>query len=133
MKAWAHREALLSETPGFLAVNIEHESLVPPSATSSSSSNGNGAHGGANGAAATGMLSAGRPHAPSQQERGVVVCSVTTLWASIPEWEAWSRSPQSRKVQLPEGVYQFVPARGEGFPEDFVPLKDFEAAVDAKY
>jgi hypothetical protein len=32
-----------------------------------------------------------------------------------------------------QGVLQYVPARGEGFPEDFVPFVDMNSAPDAKY
>jgi hypothetical protein len=43
-------------------------------------------------------------------------------WASIPEWEAWSLSAECRRSHLPGGLYQWVPGKGEGFPEDFVPF-----------
>jgi hypothetical protein len=33
----------------------------------------------------------------------------------------------------PQGVLQYVPGRGEGFPEDFVPFVDMNSAPDAKY
>ncbi len=32
-----------------------------------------------------------------------------------------------------QGVLQYVPARGQGFPEDFVPFIDYNTPVDAKY
>lgn len=52
-----------------------------------------------------------------------VCCSCCRCsWASIPEWEAWNLSEQCRRSHLPWGVYQWVPGKGEGFPEDFVPF-----------
>ncbi|KIZ01495.1 hypothetical protein MNEG_6470 [Monoraphidium neglectum] len=54
-------------------------------------------------------------------------------WATIPEWEAWSLSDPARRTHLPLGVWQHVPAKGEGFPEDFVFLLDYNEPVNAKY
>lgn len=34
---------------------------------------------------------------------------------------------------LVQGVYQYVPAKGEGFPEDFIPFKAMDTLVNAKY
>lgn len=34
---------------------------------------------------------------------------------------------------LLQGVWQLVPGKGEGFPEDFVPIVNYDAAVNAKY
>jgi hypothetical protein len=31
-------------------------------------------------------------------------------------------SEECRRSHLPWGVYQWVPGKGEGFPEDFVPF-----------
>ena len=43
-------------------------------------------------------------------------------------------SPMSHKSGLLlQGVYQYVPAKGEGFPEDFIPFKQMDAMVNAKY
>ncbi|KAI8477384.1 MAG: hypothetical protein J3K34DRAFT_398051 [Monoraphidium minutum] len=56
-----------------------------------------------------------------------------STWASIPEWEAWSLSPECRRSHLPLGVWQYVPAKGEGFPEDFVFIVDYDRPIDAKY
>jgi len=33
----------------------------------------------------------------------------------------------------PQGVWQLVPGKGEGFPEDFVPIVNFDEAINAKY
>jgi hypothetical protein len=30
-------------------------------------------------------------------------------------------------------VWQLVPGKGEGFPEDFVPIVNFDEAINAKY
>lgn len=57
----------------------------------------------------------------------------SSSWASIPEWEAWSLSPECRRSHLPGGIYQWVPGKGEGFPEDFVPFVEYDAPVNAKY
>ena len=32
-----------------------------------------------------------------------------------------------------QGIWQFVPKAGEGFPEDFVPFFDMNEQVNAKY
>eukprot|EP00878_Enallax_costatus_P012649 GHUV01013212.1.p1 GENE.GHUV01013212.1~~GHUV01013212.1.p1 ORF type:complete len:648 (+),score=321.26 GHUV01013212.1:993-2936(+) len=58
---------------------------------------------------------------------------VTSLWETIPQWEAWSKSDAARQQHMPTGVYQYVPEKGEGFPEDFVPFRDYDDAVNAKY
>lgn len=36
-------------------------------------------------------------------------------------------------AQTAAGVFQYVPAKGQGFPEDFVPFRDLEDAVAARY
>jgi len=59
--------------------------------------------------------------------------TVTSKWASIPEWEVYSLSETARRTHLPWGVYQYVPGKGEGFPEDFIPFKQMDAMVNAKY
>lgn len=59
--------------------------------------------------------------------------TVSSLWESIPAWEAWSKSAAGTQQHIPTGVYQYVPAKGEGFPEAFVPFRDYDAAVNAKY
>ncbi|KXZ49224.1 hypothetical protein GPECTOR_22g815 [Gonium pectorale] len=61
------------------------------------------------------------------------VMTVSTQWESIPAFEAWSCSADARRHHLPSGVYQYVPRRGEGFPEDYIPFKDLNEAVNAKY
>lgn len=43
-----------------------------------------------------------------------------------------SRSGLSVLAPL-QGVYQYVPAKGEGFPEDFIPFKAMDTLVNAKY
>eukprot|EP00775_Hariotina_reticulata_P001914 gene1914-2246_t len=48
--------------------------------------------------------------------------TISSSWASIPDWESWSLSPACRRSHLPMGIYQSVPKKGEGFPEDFVPF-----------
>lgn len=58
---------------------------------------------------------------------------ISSSWSSIPQWEAYNLGPEIRRSHLPYGIYQYVPAKGEGFPEDFVPFVDFIKAVDAKY
>ena len=50
---------------------------------------------------------------------------------SEPFWPA-SNSLQKFRVCV-QGVYQFVPDKGAGFPEDFVPFKDLNRPVNAKY
>eukprot|EP00879_Flechtneria_rotunda_P007091 GHRR01007443.1.p2 GENE.GHRR01007443.1~~GHRR01007443.1.p2 ORF type:complete len:179 (+),score=41.86 GHRR01007443.1:248-784(+) len=59
--------------------------------------------------------------------------TISSSWASIPDWEAWSLSPECRRSHLPWGIYQWVPKKGEGFPEDFVPFVAFDEPVNAKY
>jgi len=58
---------------------------------------------------------------------------VTSRWASIPQWEAYSCSPVARRSHLPLGVWQYVPKKGDGFPDDFIPFKDLTQPVNAKY
>jgi hypothetical protein len=38
---------------------------------------------------------------------------VTSSWATIPEWEAWSLSDECRRSHLPLGIWQLVPQKGE--------------------
>eukprot|EP00892_Ulva_mutabilis_P000052 jgi/Ulvmu1/10047/UM059_0097.1 len=59
--------------------------------------------------------------------------TVTSKWASIPEWEAFNLSKEARRHHLPYGIWQYVPKVGEGFPEDFVPFLDMNAMVQARY
>lgn len=58
---------------------------------------------------------------------------VSSMWQSIPDFEAWALSASSRRSQLPDGVFQMVPKKGEGFPEDHLPFKDLTDPVIAKY
>ena len=58
---------------------------------------------------------------------------MSSQWGSIPEWEAWSSSNEARRHHLPAGVQQYVPRKGEGWPEDSMPFKDLNEAVNAKY
>lgn len=62
--------------------------------------------------------------------RNVVVRS---MWGSVPQWEKWSLSTDAKRVDMPDGVYQYVPAKGEGFPEDYLPFRAYDEAVNAKY
>jgi heme-degrading monooxygenase HmoA len=64
---------------------------------------------------------------------GGVDVEVTSLWESVPAWEAWSKSAAATQAHLPTGVFQYVPAKGVGFPEAFVPFRDYDDAVNAKY
>jgi len=60
--------------------------------------------------------------------------SVSTRWESLPSWEAWSCSPSAlRQHNLPPGIMQYVPRKGEGFPESYIPFRDMNDAVNAKY
>lgn len=54
---------------------------------------------------------------------GGVDVVMSSMWESIPLWEAWSKSDAGRQQHMPVGVYQYVPKKGEGFPEDFVPFR----------
>lgn len=67
-----------------------------------------------------------RAHHPTPQVRQEApqVFVVVSHWASVPAFERWSLSAECRRHHLPSGIYQFMPRRGEGFPEDFVPIKD---------
>lgn len=59
--------------------------------------------------------------------------TVRSHWSTVPHWERWSTSRVARRHHLPYGIFQYVPKRGEGFPEDFIPFKDLSTPVDAKY
>lgn len=59
--------------------------------------------------------------------------TVVSAWESIPAWEAFSLSAEARRQHLPSGIWQFVPKKGEGFPEDFVPFYELSEQVQAKY
>jgi heme-degrading monooxygenase HmoA len=72
------------------------------------------------------------PGAAVTSDGGVDVV-VSSLWESIPAWESWSKSAAGTQQHMPNGVYQYVPAKGEGFPEAFVPFRDYDTAVNAKY
>ncbi|MEW5318061.1 MAG: hypothetical protein WDW38_009314 [Sanguina aurantia] len=67
------------------------------------------------------------------EDEEALVFAVSTLWQTIPDFEAWSTSMPARRSHFPRGVLQYVPAKGEGFPEDFVPFRDLSAPVSAKY
>lgn len=58
---------------------------------------------------------------------------VAISFASVAAWEAWSLSRGPSLHQLPMGVWQYVPAKGKGFPEDYLPFKDLSDPVNAKY
>ncbi len=58
---------------------------------------------------------------------------MSTMWDSIPNWESWSAGAEARRHHLPSGVKQYVPRKGEGFPEDYLPFKDLNEPVSAKY
>jgi heme-degrading monooxygenase HmoA len=58
---------------------------------------------------------------------------VSAQWASIVDFERWMTLDACRRSHLPPGVWQYVPRRGEGFPEDFVPFVDYDEPVNAKY
>ncbi len=87
----------MSEAPGFLGL-----SLAEDNGSDGSSSNGGSS---------------------SQAAAAAGAFVVRSMWGSAKEFETWSASPASRRVGLPQGVYQFVPAKGEGLPEDFLPFK----------
>lgn len=59
--------------------------------------------------------------------------SVASSWASIPEWEAFDLSAIAKRVHFPVGIYQYNPAKGEGFPETFVPFIAPTEPINAKY
>ena len=63
--------------------------------------------------------------ASSLGESAYVQQSCNVLWPA-------SHNPNSRCVCV-QGVFQFVPDKGAGFPEDFIPFKDFDRPVNAKY
>jgi heme-degrading monooxygenase HmoA len=58
---------------------------------------------------------------------------VSAQWASIVDFERWMTDDACRRSHLPPGVWQYVPRRGEGFPEDFVPFVEYDEPVNAKY
>jgi heme-degrading monooxygenase HmoA len=58
---------------------------------------------------------------------------VTARWASAADFERWMLDDACRRSHLPPGVWQYVPRRGEGFPEDFVPFVNYDEPVNAKY
>lgn len=58
---------------------------------------------------------------------------VSAQWASVVDFERWMLDDACRRSHLPPGVWQYVPRRGEGFPEDFVPFVDYDEPVNAKY
>jgi heme-degrading monooxygenase HmoA len=64
---------------------------------------------------------------------GGVDVVVSSLWESIPAFEAWAKSAAGTQQHMLGGVFQYVPAKGEGFPEAFVPFRDYDEAVNAKY
>ena len=48
---------------------------------------------------------------------------VTSMWASLQQYEQYAVGAEARRHHLPAGVMQFIPRKGEGFPEDFVPVR----------
>jgi heme-degrading monooxygenase HmoA len=58
---------------------------------------------------------------------------VSASWASIVDFERWMTLDACRRSHLPPGVWQYVPRKGEGFPEDFVPFVSYDEPVNAKY
>ena len=42
-------------------------------------------------------------------------------------------SKEARRQHLPAGIMQFVPRKGEGFPEESMPFKDLNEPINAKY
>jgi heme-degrading monooxygenase HmoA len=48
-------------------------------------------------------------------EGGVDVL-VASYWESIPLYGAWRNSSPAITAHLPNGTYQYVPKKGEGFP-----------------
>jgi heme-degrading monooxygenase HmoA len=70
---------------------------------------------------------------PAASPDGGAEVVVTSLWESIPAWEGWNSTAAAAQQHLPTGVMQYVPAKGEGFPEAFVPFVQYDAAVNAKY
>jgi len=59
--------------------------------------------------------------------------AVEARWASVADFERWMLLDACRRSHLPPGVWQYVPRRGEGFPEDFVPFVAYDEPVNAKY
>jgi antibiotic biosynthesis monooxygenase (ABM) superfamily enzyme len=59
--------------------------------------------------------------------------TVTSRWASVPQWEAWDLSGPARRSHLPTGIWQHPPARGEGFPETFIPIVGNYDLIHARY
>lgn len=57
----------------------------------------------------------------------------SSSWATIPDWERYSCCPEARRSHLPNGIFQYVPKKGEGFPEDFIPFVNLNELVNAKY
>ena len=45
----------------------------------------------------------------------------------------WPASNNLQLIVCVQGVFQFVPDKGAGFPEDFIPFKDLDKPVNAKY
>ncbi|KAF6257036.1 hypothetical protein COO60DRAFT_1640292 [Scenedesmus sp. NREL 46B-D3] len=70
---------------------------------------------------------------PGVSADGGVDVLVASYWESAPLYEAWRNSSAAITAHLPSGTYQYVPKRGEGFPEDFIPFRDYDQAVNAKY
>ena len=68
---------------------------------------------------------------------GGVEVIVASCWVDTATYEAWRNGRTAAEAgaaqHLPSGIYQYVPRRGEGFPEDFVPFRDYDEPVSAKY
>jgi len=82
---------------------------------------------------------AGMRQAPGFQGLSVITDALTgdtvvsASWASIVDFESWMTRDECRRSHLPPGVWQYVPRKGEGFPEDFVPFVAYDEPVNAKY
>jgi heme-degrading monooxygenase HmoA len=53
---------------------------------------------------------------PGVSADGGVDVLVASYWESIPLYEAWRNSSAAITAHLPNGTYQYVPKKGEGFP-----------------
>lgn len=53
--------------------------------------------------------------------------------AALTDTRSTHYAPAPRPIAAAQLVWQFVPGKGEGFPEDFVPFLEYTEAVNAKY
>jgi hypothetical protein len=53
---------------------------------------------------------------PGLSADGGVDVLVASYWESIPLYEAWRNNSAAITAHLPNGTYQYVPKKGEGFP-----------------